>query len=394
MLNAGSFNDEIQDKQPLRFLVIFGTRPEAIKLAPVIQHGQETRNIEMRVVATGQHREMADGVLEFFGITPHHRLDVMRPNQDLASVTALMLSNLQPILSAEKPDAVFAQGDTVSCFAAALASFYARVPLFHVEAGLRTNDLAAPFPEEGIRQMVSRLTSLHFAATEANKQALLKENINPEDIVVTGNTVIDAVLAAQCRLSASDSDPLRGFSTAEKNRILQAERIVLMTGHRRESFGAGLKNICGAIQESAAQHPNVLFVYPVHPNPNVAGPVRQILAHANNVVLLSPLDYPAFVYLMSVCFFAITDSGGVQEEAPALGKPVLVTRDKTERQEAVETGQVRLVGTHRETISAAIDELLTNQNSYNRMARKSSPYGDGHAAERIIEHAARRSRVR
>jgi UDP-N-acetylglucosamine 2-epimerase (non-hydrolysing) len=363
-------------------LVVAGTRPEVIKLAPVVEACKAEKDLRTLFCLTGQHRELADDVVAFFGLNVDYRLDVMRKDQDLSGVTSRVLSALQPVLQARKPDIVVVQGDTVTCFAASLAAFFQKIPVCHVEAGLRTYDLSAPFPEEALRQMVTRITSLHCAATAANRDNLLAEGISETNVVVTGNTVIDALYRARDLLSAGGEQFLK-LSPAELARIETYGRFVLITGHRRENFGDKLASICQALATCAAQHPDVLFVYPIHPNPNVLTPVRKILGSLDNVMLLGPLNYPDFIYLMNRCHLVVTDSGGIQEEAPALGKPVIVTRHETERQEAVATGQVVLAGTSMSSIGHALEDLLCSPDRYAQMSRAESPYGDGKAAGRI-----------
>jgi UDP-N-acetylglucosamine 2-epimerase (non-hydrolysing) len=371
-------------RRGITVLIVAGTRPEAIKLAPVIVTSRAEKDVRTLFCLTGQHRELADDVIEFFGLNADYRLDVMRDNQDLSGVTSRILDGLQPILLERKPDVVLVQGDTLTCFAASLAAFLEKIPVCHVEAGLRTHDLTAPFPEEALRQMVTRIAAVHFAATSANRDNLLAEGVPAKNIIVTGNTVIDALFWARKRLLNS-SEALQ--SILPENVLAKVEsysRVILITNHRRENFGEKLANICHALAASALRHPDVLFVYPVHPNPNVLRPVRTILANLANVLLLPPLNYPAFVFLMNRCYLVVTDSGGIQEEAPALGKPVLVTREETERKEAVETGQVSLIGTGTESILEAIEEMLCCPERYARMVQNASPYGDGNASGRIV----------
>lgn len=329
---------------------------------------------------------MLSQVLDFFGIAPDYQLNTMRKDQDLGGLTARILHALGPVLDRERPDMVMVQGDTVSSFAAALAAFYARIPVAHVEAGLRTGDLSAPFPEEGLRQLTARLAAIHFAPTERNRRMLLAEGIAADRIVVTGNTVVDALLFAREKLTASPLSPLRACLTAEQfERLRNSRRIVMVTAHRREHFGEGLQRICLALRAIAEKHPEALLVYPVHLNPNVAQTAGKSLSGCANVLLTGPLDYPAFVSLMDASYLIVTDSGGVQEEAPTLGKPVLLLREVTERREAVESGHVRLVGADPARIVAAAHDLLTSGISYRRMVARKNPYGDGHAASRIIE---------
>jgi UDP-N-acetylglucosamine 2-epimerase (non-hydrolysing) len=370
----------------MRVLSIFGTRPEAIKMAPVVLGLRNTQGIESRVCVTAQHREMLDQVLKLFGITPDHDLDIMQQGQDLYDVTARVLVALRDVLRAEKPNLVLVQGDTTTCFAGALAAFYEGIPIGHVEAGLRTGNLRAPFPEEANRAMVSRIADYHFAPTERSHQNLLDENIPAERIWVTGNTVIDALLMVRDKVSAYPESHWRErFGDALYACITDpARRLILITGHRRENFGQGFVDLCHAIRDIARAHPDWDLVYPVHLNPNVRKPVYDILANLSNVALIEPLDYAPFVWLMDQSDLILTDSGGVQEEAPSLGKPVLVMRDVTERPEAVEAGTVRLVGTDRARIVAGVSELLLDPAVYQAMTRAHNPYGDGQAVKRLV----------
>jgi UDP-N-acetylglucosamine 2-epimerase (non-hydrolysing) len=368
----------------LRILIVFGTRPEAIKMAPVVKKLQATPGIEAHVCVTGQHRQMLDQVLALFGIVPDFDLNIMKPGQDLTDITANILTALRDVLAAGAYDRLLVHGDTTTTMAASLAAFYARVPVGHVEAGLRTGNVFAPWPEEMNRMIVGRVADLHFAPTETARAALLAENCAPEKIHVTGNTVIDALQdvvgrlkgddALQAELAASfpflDADPSTG------------RRMVLVTGHRRENFGQGFEQICLALKRISESR-DVQVVYPVHLNPNVQEPVRRILGDAPAVHLIAPQDYLPFVWLMNRAHLIITDSGGVQEEAPALGKPVLVMRDTTERPEALAAGTVRLVGTDAARIEAEALRLLDDPTAYAEMARAMNPYGDGQAAERI-----------
>jgi UDP-N-acetylglucosamine 2-epimerase (non-hydrolysing) len=366
-----------------RVLSVVGTRPEAIKLAPVIKRLEATSGVESVVCATAQHRQMLDQVLGLFEITPDFDLDLMRPGQDLYDLTARVLTAMKPVLTEAKPDAVLVQGDTTTCFGAALAAFYADIPVAHVEAGLRTGDLAAPFPEEANRVLVSRLARLHFAPTATSRQNLLDEGIPADRIWVTGNTVIDALLDVRDKAAATGG---AGALTAEQGGDWMAgSHRVLITGHRRESFGAGFENLCTAIRTLAERYPDWRFVYPVHLNPNVQEPVSRILGGLTNVALIEPLEYLPFVWLMDSADVILTDSGGIQEEGPSLGKPVLVMRAVTERPEAVEAGTVMLVGTDREKIVGGVESVLLDSALYDRMARAHNPYGDGHAAERIAD---------
>ena len=364
----------------MRVLSVFGTRPEAIKMAPVIRELAGDPFFESRVCVTGQHRQMLDQVLDLFALTPDHDLGVMRTDQDLYEVTARILLGLRDVLHAEQPELVLVQGDTTTCLAGALAAFYQRIPVAHVEAGLRTGNLAAPFPEEGNRAMTTRIASLHFAPTGRARQNLLAEGVDSADIHVTGNTVVDALFAVRQQQSAQGE--WTGFGSAAP--VLESgQPFVLITGHRRENFGPGFERICTAIIELARCFPGIHFVYPVHLNPRVQEPVRLRLGRLDNVHLLAPLEYGPFVRAMDRALLILTDSGGVQEEAPSLGKPVLVMRETTERPEAVEAGTVILVGTDPERIVSEATRLLTDSHHYQAMAARSNPYGDGRAAGRI-----------
>lgn len=354
-------------------LSVVGTRPEAIKMAPVILALKKESWVNVRVLATAQHRHMLDQVNEFFGIDPDIDLNIMRPNQALTTLTARLLLELDDVLQAEKPDAVLVQGDTTTVMTVALACFYHRIPIGHVEAGLRTWDMQNPFPEEANRVIAGKLARWHFAPTEGSRQNLLKEGVPDSEIIVTGNTVIDALLmtAAKDLELAVPLDPTK--------------RLVLVTSHRRENFGEPFRNICRALRTLAANNPGVQFLYPVHPNPNVKDVAYEFLAGLPNFTLCEPLDYAPFIAAMKRAYIILTDSGGVQEEAPALGKPVLVLRDETERPEAVEQGVVKLVGPNFERIVEEAQRLLDDESAYKAMARGVSPYGDGHAAERIVK---------
>lgn len=363
----------------LRTLLVFGTRPEAIKMAPVVRACRERESeIEPVVCVTGQHREMLAQVTDYFGIRHDIDLDVMQSNQTLASLTARCIERIDGVLEQTRPQCVVAQGDTTTVMCASLAAFYRRVPFVHVEAGLRTGDVWSPFPEEMNRRVASLTTALHCAPTERSRQNLLRERIADAAIHVTGNTVIDALLWAATRERAN------GSRWAETYSWLGDRRMVLITGHRRENFGGGFENICRAIAELAGRFPDVAFVYPVHLNPNVQEPVRRILSDRDNVHLLPPAPYPEFVWLMDRSTLILTDSGGVQEEAPSLKKPILVMRDSTERPEALDAGAVELVGTDSSRIVAAVSRLLSDPREYARRQIERNPYGDGHAATRIV----------
>lgn len=369
-----------------RILLLMGTRPEAIKLAPVIAALHADPEFEPLVVNTGQHRELIDQVISLFGIHVDRDLAVMRPDQSLAGLTSRLLTAIDDVLATTDPDFVLVQGDTTTVLAGALASFYRRVPLGHVEAGLRTGDLASPFPEEGNRRLTTPLAALHFAPTDTSRDNLLAEGIDPARVLVTGNTVIDALhleLARQKEASARDALADRLATLIGDD--LHDRPLVLVTGHRRENFGEGFEQICSALSQLASEHPRTLFVYPVHLNPNVKQIVHARLGAAENIRLIPPQPYSEFVALLARSTLVLTDSGGVQEEAPSLGKPVLVMRDTTERPEGVEAGTVKLVGAVTEAIVKNVTTLLTNQAAYDKMAAATNPYGDGQAAGRIVE---------
>ena len=369
---------------PLKTLSIFGTRPEAIKMAPLVLELANDHRFESRVCVTAQHREMLDQVLELFELTPDFDLNIMKAGQTLTDVTTAIIQGLKPILEDFKPDVILVHGDTATTFAASLAAYYQQVPIAHVEAGLRTNDLYSPWPEEGNRRLTGTLAALHFAPTETSRQNLLNEGIASSAIHVTGNTVIDALLSVVDRLS-SPASPLQAQFEEQFAFLPRDKRMVLITGHRRENFGGGFERICQALVNTAQQFPDVEFVYPVHLNPNVREPVKRLLAGINNVHLIEPLDYLPFVYLMTRSYVILTDSGGIQEEAPALGKPVLVMRDTTERPEAVEAGTVKLVGTEVDSITHHLSELLSDEVDYQKMSFAHNPYGDGKACAHIRE---------
>lgn len=367
----------------MKILTVFGTRPEAIKMAPVVQALAADARCEARVCVTAQHRQMLDQVLALFQIQPDYDLNVMQPGQDLYGITRAILAGLQPVLSQWRPDCVVVHGDTSTTFAAALAAYYQQIPVAHVEAGLRTGNLLSPWPEEGNRRLTAVLAAWHFAPTAAARANLLAEGVPGERIHVTGNTVIDALLQTCAKL---DADPaLRAEQARQLPQLHPARRCVLVTGHRRENFGAGFERICAAIARLAQRFPEVDFVYPVHLNPQVQEPVRRVLGRRTNVHLIEPLNYLPFVALLQRATLVLTDSGGIQEEAPALGKPVILMRDNTERPEAVAAGTVRLVGTREDDLVAAVTELLTSPSAYQAMAQAHNPFGDGHAATRIRE---------
>lgn len=367
----------------VKTLCVFGTRPEAIKMAPLALTLAADPRFDAKVCVTGQHREMLDQVLELFQLVPDHDLNIMKPGQDLTDVTTGILQGLKEVLSEFKPDIVLVHGDTATTFAATLAAYYQQIPVGHVEAGLRTGNIYSPWPEEGNRKLTGTLSTLHFAPTANSEQNLLNEGINPASISVTGNTVIDALLDVVAKLE-SDQELQQRFS--EQFSFLNAEKkLILVTGHRRESFGGGFERICQALVDTAKAYPDVEVLYPVHLNPNVREPVNRLLQGITNVHLIEPLDYLPFVYLMNRAHIILTDSGGIQEEAPSLGKPVLVMRDTTERPEAIEAGTVKLVGTEVSAISENLQLLLTDQQAYTAMSRAHNPYGDGKACQRIAQ---------
>lgn len=369
-----------------KILLVFGTRPEAIKMAPLVKALQkDTEHFETRVCVTAQHRQMLDQVLEVFGITPEYDLNIMAPNQDLYDITAKVLLGLREVLKDFRPDTVLVHGDTTTSMAASLAAFYMQIPVGHVEAGLRTYNMLSPWPEEMNRQVTDRICTYYFAPTEQSRANLLQENIDAKKIFITGNTVIDALLMAVNIISTTAGVKEKmAKELQEKGYTVGDREYILVTGHRRENFGDGFLHICKAIKELAALHPEMDIVYPVHLNPNVQKPVYELLSGLSNVYLISPLDYLPFIYAMQHSTLLLTDSGGVQEEAPSLGKPVLVMRDTTERPEAVEAGTVKLVGTNAEAIVSNVTALLLDKEMYKRMSETHNPYGDGQACERII----------
>lgn len=369
-----------------KILLVFGTRPEAIKMAPLVKALQkDTEHFETRVCVTAQHRQMLDQVLEVFGITPEYDLNIMAPNQDLYDITAKVLLGLREVLKDFRPDTVLVHGDTTTSMAASLAAFYMQIPVGHVEAGLRTYNMLSPWPEEMNRQVTDRICTYYFAPTEQSKVNLLQENIDAKKIFITGNTVIDALLMAVDIIpTTAGVKEKMAKELQEKGYTVGDREYILVTGHRRENFGDGFLHICKAIKELAALHPEMDIVYPVHLNPNVQKPVYELLSGLSNVYLISPLDYLPFIYAMQHSTLLLTDSGGVQEEAPSLGKPVLVMRDTTERPEAVEAGTVKLVGTNAEAIVSNVTALLLDKEMYKRMSETHNPYGDGQACERII----------
>lgn len=373
-----------------KILLVFGTRPEAIKMAPLVLEMQKHTDLKTEVCVTGQHREMLDQVLDLFDIKPDYDLNIMKSNQDLYDVTSAVVLGMRQILEKSQPDIVLVHGDTTTSMAAALAAFYKKIAVGHVEAGLRTYDIYSPWPEEINRQLTSRIATYNFAPTETAKCNLTSEGVPAEKIEITGNTVIDALHIVISRLEKDTAicNNVRkkimsaGYDLSRQN---DGRKIVLITGHRRENFGDGFLHICNAIKELSQRFNDVDFIYPVHLNPNVRKPVNEILGEGlENVFLTEPLEYQEFVYLMSKSYLILTDSGGIQEEAPGLGKPVLVMRDTTERPEAVEAGTVKLVGSDKEMIINTTSELLTNHNTYEAMANAVNPYGDGLASERIV----------
>lgn len=374
----------------MKVLTVFGTRPEAIKMAPLVHALAKDPFFEARVCVTAQHREMLDQVLRLFSIAPDYDLNIMQPGQGLTEITCRILEGLKPILDTFRPDMVLVHGDTTTTMAASMAAFYQRIPVGHVEAGLRTGDLYSPWPEEANRTLTGRLATFHFAPTEDSRLNLLREHIAENHIFVTGNTVVDALISVRDRIMA---DAKLFDSLAKQYPFLDdRKKLILVTGHRRESFGEGFEQICKALAEIAARNQNVQIVYPVHMNPNVLEPVKRILGHVENVVLIEPQEYLPFVWLMNHAWLILTDSGGIQEEAPSLGKPVLVMRDTTERPEAVRAGTVRLVGTNADHIVHEVTKLLHNEDEYLAMSHAHNPYGDGQACERIL-HALKNNRI-
>jgi len=365
-----------------RVLIVFGTRPEAIKMAPIVKAFQATRNIDVRVCVTGQHREMLDQVLNLFEITPEYDLNIMKPGQDLTDVTTAILQGLKPVFADFQPDRILVHGDTATSFAATLAAYYHRIAVGHVEAGLRTGNIYSPWPEEGMRRLTGGIADQHYTPTISSLKNLIMENIAPETIFVTGNSVIDALLEVSQRI---DSNVNMNADLAGRFPFLdQSKKLILVTGHRRENHGDGFERICKALA-TLAQRDDVQIVYPVHLNPNVQEPVNRNLKGLNNVHLIEPQDYLPFVYLMKQSYLILTDSGGIQEEAPTLGKPVLCMRDTTERPAAVKAGTVRLVGTSDEAIVSETVRLLDDELAYKMMSQANNPYGDGKTSQRIVE---------
>ncbi len=368
----------------MKVLVVFGTRPEAIKMAPVVR--ALNGKLEVKVCVTAQHREMLDQVLDLFEIVPDYDLDIMKPGQDLFDVTSNVLSGMKQVLSEEQPDVVLVHGDTTTTMATSMAAFYLNIPVGHVEAGLRTYNIHSPFPEEFNRQITTKITQFHFAPTENARQNLLNEQVMEQQIYVTGNTVIDALfsMVEKARVADYSDDILEQiqFLSREKDNL---PRIILVTGHRRENFGQGFEEVCRALRDIALENSDVQIIYPVHLNPNVREPVNRILSDINNIHLVEPMEYLSFIKLMDASYLILTDSGGIQEEAPSLGKPVLVMRDTTERPEAVEAGTVKLVGADEKEIVRVVNQLLTNKKIYKNMSKAHNPYGDGHASQAICD---------
>jgi len=371
------------ERNSVKVLTVFGTRPEAIKMAPLVQALSQDPAFESRLCVTAQHREMLDQVLRLFKLEPDYDLNIMRPEQGLTEITCRILEGMKTVLLDFRPDIVLVHGDTTTTLAASLAAFYQQIPVGHVEAGLRTGDLTSPWPEEGNRKLTGHLARLHFTPTTRSRQNLLQENLPDARIVVTGNTVIDALLWVRDRVL--DDSNLNAQLAARYPFLDPDKKLVLVTGHRRESFGGGFERICSALAQIARQHPEAQIVYPVHLNPNVSEPVNRILSGIENIILIEPQEYLPFVWLMNRAWLILTDSGGIQEEAPSLGKPVLVMRDTTERPEAVDAGTVRLVGTDIARIVASVSELLSDDDAWQAMSHAHNPYGDGKACGRILQ---------
>lgn len=371
----------------MKVLTVFGTRPEAIKIAPVLLELNKHSSIESLVCVTGQHREMLDSVLSLFGIEPDFDLEVMRPNQNLTKMTAEIIRSFGEILIHVKPDILLLHGDTTTALASSVVAFYERVPIGHIEAGLRTNDINSPFPEEFNRQIISKSASIHFCPTQSSKENLLREGFDPKSLVITGNTVIDSMMWVVDRLNrnAPIAQEMRMYFERLLNFPIEKVQYILITGHRRENFGSGFFEICAALKDLATKWPALQFIYPVHLNPNVLTPVTNMLQGISNIHLIEPLDYEKFIYLMRYSYLVLTDSGGIQEEAPSLGKPVLVMRSSTERPEAVIANTVRLVGANRGMIFSGVELLLNDHAEYKKMSMAHNPYGDGTASKKIIK---------
>ena len=367
----------------MNILIVFGTRPEAIKMAPIVARCKSDKSIKLKVCVTGQHREMLDQVLDIFNIKPDYDLDIMELGQDLFDVTSRVLNKVKEVLLKENPDLILVHGDTTTAMASSMAAFYLRIPVGHVEAGLRTHRIYSPFPEEINRQFIGRVAAWNFSPTKESKCNLISENVRDDKIFVTGNTVIDTLFMLLPKVrSMSFSDDLKIKLPFVDGKDY---RMILVTGHRRENFGGGFEEICYALREISKMHPDVKIVYPVHLNPNVRKPVNQILSNIDNIYLIEPQEYMMFVKLLDASYIVLTDSGGIQEEAPSLGKPVLVMRNTTERPEAITAGTVKLVGTDKNLIVKEVDGLLKDDAMYHSMARSINPYGDGKASERILE---------
>ncbi len=372
-----------RDLTMLKCLCVFGTRPEAIKMAPLVKALGADKRFDLSVCVTAQHRQMLDQVLDVFDIQPDFDLNLMTPGQDLTDITSGILKGMRDIYRDFRPDITLVHGDTATTLGASLASYYHQVPVAHVEAGLRTGNMFAPFPEEANRRLTGALSSLHFAPTEAARANLLREGVAASSVFVTGNTVIDALLMA---VQIIETDRVKSADYRKKFEFLRRPKMALVTGHRRENFGEGFQRICRALAEIARRYPDMDIVYPVHLNPNVQNPVREILSGVENIHLIEPQDYLPFIFLMKRATLILTDSGGVQEEGPSLGKPILVMRDTTERPEAVTAGVAKLVGTNQEAIVEGVSSLLDNQAEYSRMSLAENPYGDGCASQRILDH--------
>ena len=369
-----------------KILIVFGTRPEAIKMAPLIKEFQkDTLNFETKVCVTAQHREMLDQVLDLFKIIPNYDLNIMRSGQDLYDITSNILLEIKPVLESFKPDVVLVHGDTATTFATSLAAYYQKIKIGHVEAGLRTGDLYSPWPEEGNRRLTGILTNYHFSPTNTNKNNLLDEGVSKSSVFVTGNTVIDALQLVVNRIKNDEILRLKIENTIFQSGFQELDsKFILVTGHRRENFGRGFLNICKALKILVEKNPDINILYPVHLNPNVRKPVNELLSNVSNIKLVEPFQYEEFIYLMSKSYLILTDSGGIQEEAPSLGKPVLVMRDATERPEAVEAGTVKLVGSDQDNIIKEVQKLLNDKSEYQKMSKAHNPYGDGNASEKIL----------
>ena len=370
-----------------KVLLVFGTRPEAIKMAPLVKELQKDKvNFDTKVCVTAQHREMLDQVLELFQIIPDYDLNIMKPNQDLYEITSSILIKIKPILEDFDPDLVLVHGDTATTFATSLAAYYQKIKIGHIEAGLRTGNLHSPWPEEGNRRLTGALTDYHFSPTDTSRKNLLNEGVNNASIFVTGNTVIDALQLVVNRINNDKTLKLKIENTIIQSGFKALDsKFILVTGHRRENFGQGFINICEALKVLAENNLDINILYPVHLNPNVRKPVQELLSNIGNIKLVEPFQYEEFIYLMSKTYLILTDSGGIQEEAPSLGKPVLVMRDTTERPEAVKAGTVKLVGSNKDNIVKEVQYLLSNADAYQSMSRSHNPYGDGNASNKILE---------